>query len=35
MGLKGEDLDPRGQRAIMFELNIGKENADKDDSTGQ
>lgn len=34
MGLKGEDLDPRGQRSVMFELDKGKENADNDDNTG-
>lgn len=34
IGLKGEALDPRGQRSMMFELDIGKENADNDDHTG-
>lgn len=27
MGLKGEDLDPRGQRSRMFPQDIGKENS--------
>lgn len=33
MGLKWEDLDPRGQRSRMFQLDTGKENADNDDNT--